>query len=198
MKKVKIISVEENKTPKFVKTNLIKAEREGEEITWESVKGHDSVHVIVDNTTTKEILLVKQVRIPVLVNDARNDGIVFEACAGLVDKDKSLLQIVQEEIVEELGYNAKIANISFIKTLKSSVGKIGSNSSMYFATVTEDEKVSDGGGIHGEDIEVVRIPYDEVEAWMFEEKSGIDTDAATMFLMMYWVVLNRTRSNIRH
>lgn len=198
MKKVKIISVEENKTPKFVKTNLIKAEREGEEITWESVKGHDSVHVIVDNTTTKEILLVKQVRIPVLVNDARNDGIVFEACAGLVDKDKSLLQIVQEEIVEELGYNAKIANIAFIKTLKSSVGKIGSNSSMYFATVTEDEKVSDGGGIHGEDIEVVRIPYDEVEAWMFEEKSGIDTDAATMFLMMYWVVLNRTRSNIRH
>lgn len=186
MKTVKIISVEENKQPNFVKTNLIKAERDGIPLTWESVKGHDSVHVLVDNTTTKELLLVKQVRIPVLINDDSQGGEVIECCAGLVDKDKSIDIIVLEEIEEELGYNAQIENLTFVKTLKSSVGKIGANSHMFMATVTEDEKVSDGGGIHGEDIEVVRIMYYDVVRWLDDQ--NIHTDAATMYLVQKWLM----------
>ncbi len=180
MKKVIIKSVEENKSPRFVKTNFVTAEREGVEFTWETVKSHDSVHVMVFNCTTNEVLLVKQVRIPVLVNGSK-DGIMYEACAGIVDKDLPLSYVVKEEILEELGYDVDVSNIDYIRSLRHSVGTNGSTGYLFYATTTESEKVSEGGGIHDEDIEVVRIPLSEVDEFI----SNVETDAVTMFLLSY-------------
>ena len=185
LKKVKILNVTELENPKFVKTQLVEAQREGEKESfyWEMIKSHDSVHVVVFNLTTQEFLLVKQARIPVLVNDPQTTFIT-EACAGLVDKDVPLDQIVKEEIEEEIGYKAHLENIKFYKTVKSSVGTQGVNAHLFYAEVTEDQKVSDGGGLPEEDIEVLRISIDDMGEFMLDAV----TDSVTLLLVnLYYI-----------
>jgi UDP-sugar diphosphatase len=183
LKPVKIENVVANDAPRFVKTQLVEATRDGKTFYWEMIKSHDSVHVIVYNLTTREFIFVKQVRVPVLVNNPDTYGEVIEACAGLVDKDTSTKQIAKEEILEELGYDIPTESVHFIKTIKSSVGTAGTNAHLFYAEVTDMEKVSDGGGLETEDIEVVRVPIAEVEDFIF----GTDTDAVTMFLTTYYL-----------
>ena len=183
LKPVTIENVTPNDAPKFVKTELVEAKRDGKLFYWERIKSHDSVHVIVYNLSTREFMFVKQVRVPVLVNNPGTDGAVIEACAGLVDKDHTPQQIAKEEILEELGYEVHTPDVHFIKTIKSSVGTAGTNAHLFYAEVTEAEKVSEGGGLDTEDIEVVRVSIDEVEDFIFEAT----TDAVTMFLTTYYL-----------
>jgi len=186
MKKVEIKEIVENKEPKFVKTELVKAERDGVPFLWERIKSHDSVHVLIDNMEAGEIIVVEQVRVPVLCNDASQDGRVTEACAGLVDKDKGIAEIAREEILEECGFDVPLDGIKFLKTLKSSVGTAGTESHAFIAEVTNDMKVSDGGGLAEEDINVVRIKYEDINDYFFN--SDIHTDAITMFLITFWML----------
>ena len=187
LKRVEIIKEEENQNPKFLKSKLITYKRDGDidESNWEIVEAHDSVHVLIDNVESEELILVKQVRIPVLNNDSFGNGEVIEACAGLVDKDSSKVNIAKAEVLEETGYDCPIGRIYFLRKLKSSVGKIGSNCYTYIARVTDDMKVSDGGGLPEEDIELVRIPYDIVEKFFYQENHN--TDSVTMFLITFWL-----------
>lgn len=187
LKEVKIIRVEENKTPRFVKTKKVIAYREDRgEYPWEKVEVGDSVHIIVYNKTKKEVMLVKQVRIPVLVNDDSQKGHVYELCAGLVDKDKPIAQIAQEEIEEELGYKIPVEDVKYIQTLKSSVGSAGSNTNLFYAFVDESQKVSDGGGLDSEDIEVVRISIHDLGVFMEDIRANkIHTDPITSYGLLY-------------
>jgi len=191
LKKVTIISKEDNKEPKFIKTMSVKVKRDGgEEFYWESTKQMDSVHILVDNIETKEIILVKQVRIPVLLNDDSKNGEVIELCAGLVDKNCSLEQVAKEEVEEEIGYDVPLKNITSHKVFKSSVGTSGTNAYTYFCEVTENMKVSEGGGLESEDIELIKIPYQEVSQYF---DSDIHTDAITTCIVNEWLIKNILR-----
>ncbi len=185
LKKVNILEVSKNENPKYVKSQLVKAERDGQEFPWEMTVSHDSVHVLVYNVDTFELFFVKQVRIPVLVNDPSNDGHVVEACAGLIDKDIDIIEIAREEVLEELGYDIPVENLTEFKQIKSGVGHSGRTAHIFFAEVSERFKVSNGGGLDSEDIEVIRIPFDEVEDFFFNQ--NIHTDGITMFLVTYWL-----------
>lgn len=151
-------------------------------------KAHDSVHILVDNIEKKEILLVKQVRVPVLVNNPEGDGSCYEACAGIVDKDCSIEQIAKEEILEELGYDVPVEALNKVRTYKSSVGTQGSTCYTFSVEVEESEHVSEGGGLENEDIEIVGIPYEEVMDLIYNDGRYRDTniDATTLFLLMNW------------
>jgi UDP-sugar diphosphatase len=184
MKNVKITGIYENRNPRFVKTKLVSAERDGKCFSWEIIEAHDSVHVLVDNTETKELLFVSQVRVPVLINNSDSFGITIEACAGLVDKNKSLVEIAQEEVFEEVGYSIDTDDFVFIRDLRSNVGQSGSKSSCFYVPVTEADRVNDGGGLDDEDIEVVRVPYEELETFLF---NAPNIDAMTMFLSYFWM-----------
>lgn len=187
LKKVSIKKIEDNESPRFLKTQKITFQREGspEDLTWEMVKSHSSVHIGVFNSDTKEFLFVKQVRIPVLANNPGSDGEVVECVAGLVDKDCSMAQIAKEEILEEIGYDVPLEEITFLRKLYSSVGSKGNVVFCYTAVVTESMKVNEGGGLDDEDIEVVRIPLDDI--YDFTQASGkyenVCTDATTLYLV---------------
>ena len=181
LKKVTIKEVRKNDNPKFVKTSLIVAEREGKEVFWEKIKFFNTVHILVNNIDTEEVLLVKQVRIPVLAENQDTDGSVYEVCAGLADKDVPIVQIAKEEILEELGYDVPIRLVERIRSFKSSVGTSGMTGTLYYAEVTEDMKVSEGGGLEDEDIEVVRIPYSEISEFIYSDNF---TDTTTLFMLM--------------
>jgi len=188
LQQVQIKSVDANEKPAFIKTNLVTCERGGQEFKWETIETKDSVHVLLVDHSNEEIILVEQVRVPVLIKDDSQDGQVIEACAGLVDKDIPIEQIVKEEILEECGYDIPITSITAVKTLKSSVGTAGSNAHTFVANVSDKEKVSLGGGLPGEDINVIRISFEEAPHFFFNP--NVHTDAVTMFLTMYWLQNN--------
>ena len=37
-----------------------------------------------------------------------HQGVTYELCAGIVDKDKDLAEIAKEEVLEECGYNVPL------------------------------------------------------------------------------------------
>lgn len=63
-------------------------------------------------------------------------GFTIELCAGLVDKAKSLEQIVAEEIHEEVGYDVSASNIRKISTAIAASGNNGADSHQFYAEVS--------------------------------------------------------------
>ncbi len=45
-------------------------------------------------------------------------GVTWELCAGIVDKNKSLAEIAQEEILEECGYNVPLEKVERIAAFR--------------------------------------------------------------------------------
>lgn len=168
--------------PKFISTSLAKYEQNGIAKNWEVVQAHDSVAILLYHREYNSFILVKQFRPAVYVNNS--DGISLELCAGIVDKDMSLQQIAQEEIEEECGYAVSLENIQKITSFYTSVGFAGSKQTLYYAEVDENMKVSEGGGIEGELIEVISLPLEESETFMYDEE--IVKTPGLMFAFMWW------------
>jgi len=168
--------------PKFISTSLAKYEQNGIAKNWEVVQAHDSVAILLYHRECNSFILVKQFRPAVYVNNS--DGMSLELCAGIVDKDMSLQQIAQEEIEEECGYVVSLDHVQKITSFYTSVGFAGSRQTLYYAEVDESMKVSEGGGVDGELIEVVSLVVEEAEALIYDE--SIVKTPGLMFAFMWW------------
>ena len=98
------------------------------------------------------------------------EGLTYELCAGIIDKSLKLEQVVQEEILEETGYDVPLDKIEYVTMYNSSVGVSGTKQWLYFAEVTDDMQTGKGGGSEEdhEMIEVVYIPLEESERFVFD------------------------------
>lgn len=89
-------------------------------LSWEILESHSTVHILVDNIETKEILLVKQPRIPVLLRDQSQLGLCVETCAGLIDKEgKNPFEIAKKSYFkkqEALSFMVRLFTASDIHT----------------------------------------------------------------------------------
>ena len=168
--------------PKFISTSLAGYEQNGIAKNWEIVQAHDSVAVLIYHREFNSFILVKQFRPAVYVNN--RDGMSIELCAGIVDKDISLAQITQEEIEEECGYAVSLEHIQKITSFYTSVGFAGSKQTLYYAEVDESMKISEGGGIDGELIEVISLPLEEAETFIYDE--DIVKTPGLMFAFLWW------------
>ena len=166
----------------FVKTALATYCQNGVEKSWEIVESHDSVAILIYHTERKSFVLVKQFRPPVYHRNG--DGMTVELCAGLIDKDKSLEQIAKEEIEEECGFEVPLEKIERITKVLSAVGTAGVSQVIYYAEVDESMRVSQGGGIEDEQIEVVEIPVDRAKEFIFDESIG--KTVGLMFAILWW------------
>jgi len=166
----------------FVKTVLAKYEQNGIEKSWEIVESGNSVAVLIYHKEKACFVLVKQFRPPVY--HRQGNGMTIELCAGLIDKDLSLAQIAKEEIAEECGYDVPIDALERITKVLSSVGTAGNAQVIYYAEVDESMRVSEGGGIHGELIEVVELPIGEAKIFMYDESIG--KTVGLLFAFMWW------------
>ena len=179
---IKNFKLEPLTEPKFIQTALARYEQNGIEKTWEIVEAHDSVAILIYHTDKDVFVLVKQFRPAVYLND--QNGETVELCAGIVDKDLPLVQIAVEEIEEECGYSVPLEEIERVTSFHTSVGFAGSKQTLYYAQVNEKMKVSDGGGVDGELIEVIELPTCELEQFIFDEK--IAKTPGLMFAFMWW------------
>jgi len=164
---IKINSITEDFKPKFVKPKLLDFTIDNKRRTWEVLEVFDSVAILLYHETKDSFILVKQFRPAVFLKN--QDGYTYELCAGIVDKEKSLTQIAKEEILEECGYDIPLSNIKKITEFYTSVGFAGGKQTLFYAKVNEENKVSEGGGIDDEDIEVIYLPTGIAKEFMYDE-----------------------------
>ena len=164
----KIESIEELKSPSFIKPIKINYIRKNIKRTWEAVISHDSVSILLWHEKKDAFIIVKQLRSTVL-NTGAKDGMMYELCAGIVDKDTSNIQIAKEEILEECGYDIQLKDIQKINTFYTSVGISGAKQTLYYAKCDDRMKVNDGGGLEDEEIEVIYIPLKSAKEFLFDE-----------------------------
>ncbi|XP_051951993.1 uridine diphosphate glucose pyrophosphatase NUDT14 [Xyrauchen texanus] len=205
----------------------------GTKKSWDFMQTHDSVSVLIFNTTSHCFILVKQFRPAVYMSEwerskpkplqlteegssettppepkvpeedqagetseetSNNDnqppasaGVTFELCAGLVDKpDLSLEEIARQEILEECGYDVPVTKLRRITSYRSGVGVTGSKQTMFYAEVSDENCVGEGGGKpqEGELIEVVRVPLHEAMTFAFDE--SIPKTMGVIFSFMWF------------
>ena len=96
----------------------------------------------------------------------------------------SLAQIAQEEIEEECGYKVTVESIEKITSFYTSVGFAGSRQTLYYVEVDESMKVSEGGGVDAELIEVITLPLFKTQTFMYDE--SIVKTPGLLFAFMWW------------
>lgn len=154
----------------FVKPKRMEYFQNGLLRKWDMVEVHDSVAILLYHTEHEALLVVRQFRPPVFLKN--NDGYTYELCAGIVDKDKTLVEIAQEEIIEECGYDIPLDQIERVTSFYTAVGFAGSVQTLYMARVNESMRVSEGGGVDVEMIEVIEIPTAEAKAFVMDESKA--------------------------
>lgn len=106
-------------------------QQDGEQKVWDVVRAHDSVSIIVFNTSRKKLVFVRQFRpaffytfVPEKLGTVDLEqyppslGLTLELCAGIVDKDKSIVEIARDELREECGYEAPAEAFKTIVTFR--------------------------------------------------------------------------------
>ncbi len=183
----KIDSITELKNPKYIKPITINYTHKGQKREWEAIISHDSVSVLLWHVQREAFVVVKQLRVPVL-NANKTDGVMYELCAGIVDKEITKTQIAKEEILEECGYDIPLKNLQEISSSYTNVGVSGAMQTLYYAECDDSMKVSDGGGLKEEDIEVIYIPHAEAKKFMFDENYQ---KTPGMLMAFYWFFDNK-------
>lgn len=178
----KINWVQTLKDPKFVQTVEINYSHKGSARRWEAVVVHDSVAILLWHREKNAFILVKQLR-PTVLNKNPNNGMMYELCAGIVDKIKPLNVIAKEEVLEECGYDIPLESIQKISSFYTSVGISGNHQTLYYAECNESMKVNNGGGLDEEDIEVIYIEVSKAKEFMFDENYQKTTGVLMSF---YW------------
>jgi nudix-type nucleoside diphosphatase (YffH/AdpP family) len=146
----------------------------------------DSVSVLLFNIDSRNVVLVKQFKLPALIGRRRDDGSttdgwIVEAVAGMIDGDETPEAAVIRETMEETGYH--ISNPRLIAKFLSSPGGSSERIFLYFAEVRNADKTGPGGGIADEHIEVVTIPPERLFAQL---KEGTIEDPK-LIVAAYWL-----------
>ena len=178
----KIERIQPLRETNFIKPVAIHYSKNDIEARWEAVLTHDSVAVLLYNTDRDSFILVKQMR-PAVLNKNPKNGMMYELCAGIVDKKKSNIEIAKEEILEECGYDVPLENLQKISSFYTSVGISGTHQTIYYAECDDSMIVNGGGGLEEEDIEVVYIPLERAREFMFDESYQKTTGILMTF---YW------------
>ncbi|KAK3912771.1 Uridine diphosphate glucose pyrophosphatase NUDT14 [Frankliniella fusca] len=186
----------------FVKPLSLEFRQNGKQRKWDMIRVHDSVTIIIFNTTRQKLICVKQFRPAVYYSSIPEDdkksgridtskhppslGITLEFCAGIVDKNKSLVETAREEVLEECGYDVPLEKFEWFKTaryaaycmltpfhlisttinllmicvvhviFRAGVSTEGTRSNFFYVEVTDDMKVNQGGGLVDEG-EVIEV-----------------------------------------
>lgn len=184
---IKNFKIGELKETKFIHPVKVTFNQNGKDRTWEAVKSHDSVAVLLYHEEKNAFLLVKQFRAPVYLND-NTKTFTYELCAGLVDKDKSLVEIAKEEIDEECGYDVDVNNIQKVTSFFTNVGISGGCQYLFFAKINESMKIHSGGGINDEQIELYFLPLNECDDFIFDESKA---KTPGLMFSFYWFLKNK-------
>ncbi len=172
------------KSTEYIKPLKLSYKINGKSRDWEAVSSFNSVAILLYHKERDALLLVKQFRAPVYLN---NPSIThtYELCAGIIDKDKSLDLIAIEEIDEECGYKVEPSELKKIASYYTNVGVSGATQHLYFANIDESMKIHEGGGDVSEDIVLEWIQTSRAEEFMYDE--SIAKTPGLMFAFSWFI-----------
>lgn len=124
----------------------------------------------------KTVVLTRQFRVATWVN-GNADGMLIEACAGLLDADEPEV-CARKEAMEETGY--LVGEVEKLFELYMSPGGVTELIHFYLAEYTDAQREFAGGGIDDEDIDVLEIPFAQALEMI---KSGEIRDGKTVILL---------------
>jgi nudix-type nucleoside diphosphatase (YffH/AdpP family) len=141
--------------------------------------------ILLYNTIQKTVILIRQFRLPTYLNGNKT-GMMIEVCAGLLDKENPEECIIRE-VEEETGYQVKTVQKVFETYV--SPGAVTEILHLYVGEYNSSMKVSEGGGLAGEqeNIEVLEVPF--IEALAMIERGEIQ-DSKTIMLLQYAKINN--------
>lgn len=186
----------------YVKPFRFNYTQNGKQKTWDLLGVHDSVAIIVFNITRKVMVFVKQFRPAIYYNcidpNDREEkhidtnkypaslGIALEMCAGIIDKDKPVVEIAKEEVLEECGYDVKVTDLERIISYRSGVGVQGALQTMFYVEVTDDMQTQSGGGVDDEIIEIVEMTIPQIEQ-MLKSPGPLASPPSCLFALMWFL-----------
>jgi GDP-mannose pyrophosphatase NudK len=134
--------------------------------------------ILLYDRARRTVVLTQQFRLPTYVN-GNASGMLIEACAGLLDKDDPETCIAREAF-EETGY--EIRNPRKVMQAYMSPGSVTEILHFFVAEYSRTQRVSDGGGVEEEDIEVMELSFDDA---LGRIASGEIRDGKTIMLLQY-------------
>ena len=146
-------------------------------------RGNGAV-ILLYNTEKQSVILTKQFRMPTFIN-GNTDGLLIEACAGLLDADDPLTAILRET-EEETGY--KLTHVEKVYECYMSPGSVTEILYFFIGEYSAKTEKLEGGGIDNEDIEVLEVPFSKAMEMI---KSGEIKDAKTIMLLQYLALENK-------
>ncbi|XP_011878165.1 PREDICTED: uridine diphosphate glucose pyrophosphatase-like [Vollenhovia emeryi] len=176
--------------------------QDGRSKDWDIIRIHDSVCIIVFNTSSRKLVFVRQFRPAVYYASLPEEqdavdvqrypatlGLALELCAGIVDKDKPLVEIARDELKEECGYEAPTSAFKQITTYLSSASA-SAKQTLFYVEVTDDMRIHPGGGdeSEGEVIEVVELSVPELKD--YTRSKEIQSPSSFLYGVS-WFLLNK-------
>ena len=136
--------------------------------------------ILLYNREQQTVILTRQFRMPTHLN-GNADGMLLEACAGLLDQDNPE-DCIRRETEEETGY--RISRVEKIFEAYMSPGSVTEILHFFIAEYCKGMKVTEGGGAEHEqeDIQVLELPLDEALDMI---RTGQIKDAKTIILLQY-------------
>lgn len=112
--------------------------------------------ILLYNKAKKTVVLTRQFRFPVYLNDRQ--GMLIEAAAGLLD-NLSPQERIKAEAQEETGF--RVSHVEKVFEAYMSPGSVTEKLYFFIAEYSERDRSSNGGGVEeeGEDIEVLEWPF---------------------------------------
>ncbi len=145
--------------------------------------------VLLYDPKRETVLLTRQFRMPTYLN-GNPDGLLTEACAGLLDQAEPKAAMLRE-ILEETGY--RVPGVQKVAEAYSSPGAVTEVLHYFLAEYAPGMKVAAGGGREeeSEDIELLEYSYHEAIELL---KSGAIRDAKTLILLQHAALFGPLRA----
>jgi len=150
-------------------------------------RGNGAV-LLLFNVEHSTVVLIRQFRFPTFVNGC-NDGLLVEACAGLLDGEDPHT-CIRREAEEETGF--RVRSPRKILEAYMSPGSVTEKLHFFVAEYESQDRVSAGGGdtAEGEDIEVLELPLASALQMI---RTGAIQDGKTIMLLQYAALVGMDR-----
>lgn len=143
----------------------------------------DGATILLHDVEARTVLLTRQFRFPVYVND-HPDGMFIETAAGLLDEDDPETAI-RREAEEETGH--PVGEVEHVFDVYMSPGSVTEKLHFFAAPYlrgTIEHGSRTGLADEGEDIEVLEVPFDEAL-----DRIGVDIVDAKTIMLLQWAAL---------
>lgn len=147
-------------------------------------RGNGAV-ILLYNKSKNTIVLTKQFRIPTWFN-GNPDGMMIEACAGLLD-EKDPAECIKRETQEETGYI--VNDVKKIMEVYMSPASVTEILHFFIGEYSESQRVSSGGGLDEEQENIQVMEYKFADAVQLIADGQIK-DAKTIMLIQYAQINN--------